>query len=70
MNDVSTKKWLSIDEAADYLELSKSRIYELTSNRKINFYQPGGKRIFFREEDLDAWVISGHKETITVAHTR
>ena len=42
----STKKWLNLDEAAEYLELSKSRIYELTGNRKINFYQPGGKRIF------------------------
>lgn len=70
MNDVSTKKWYNLDEASKYLGFSKPHMYLLTSERLINFYQPGGKIIFFREEDLDAWVMSGHKETIPQIHTR
>lgn len=50
------KEFLTIDEAAEYLGFSKSQLYQLTSNKQIAHYKPGGKNIFFRIQDLNDWV--------------
>jgi len=60
------KQWYNLKDASEYLGVSKSRLYDLTGSRKIKFFQPGGKLIFFKEEDLDAWILSGQKEIIAV----
>lgn len=49
---------LSFEEACEYLKISKSFLYKLTSNRSIPFYKPtGGKIIRFNREDLDQWLL-------------
>lgn len=53
-----SKEFLSLQEAADYIGLSKSTLYKKTAKRSITFYQPGGKVIYFKKEDLDNWVLS------------
>jgi excisionase family DNA binding protein len=53
-----TKKVLNLKEAARYLDLSESAVYRLTSERRINFFKPEGKKIFFRREDLENWMLS------------
>ena len=50
------KEYLSIPEAADYLNLSVSLIYKLTSKHEIPVYKPNGKTIFIRREDLNQWI--------------
>lgn len=50
------KEFLSLREAAEYLDMSKSSIYKLTSGRSINFAKPNGGKIYFNKEDLDQWV--------------
>lgn len=50
------KEFMTVDEIADYLGLSKSAIYKLTSKRELPFYNPGGKKIYFKREEIDAWV--------------
>lgn len=54
---------LNIEEAADFLDLSVSHIYKLTSTGQIPHYQPGGKRIYFLIEDLLGYIKSGRKQT-------
>jgi len=44
---------LTVDEAALYLGVSKSQIYNMTSNREITHYKPKGKIIYFDRKDLD-----------------
>lgn len=56
------KEFLDLKEAAIYLNLSRSALYKITSNRAISFYQPGGKKIFFKREELDQWILSGNNE--------
>jgi excisionase family DNA binding protein len=53
-----TKEILTLEEAADYLSLSKSALYKLTSRREISFYNPGGKKIYFKKTELENWIIS------------
>lgn len=52
------KKALTLDEAARYLNISKSSLYKLTHKKQIPFNQPGGKVIFFRRTDLDNWALN------------
>lgn len=53
---LSAKNMLTIDEAAIYIGLSKSRIYKMTSMREIAHSKPNGKQIYFDKADLDEWM--------------
>jgi excisionase family DNA binding protein len=49
-------RWLTTREAAEYLGMSRSALYQLTAARAIPFEQdqPRGK-CWFRRSQLDAW---------------
>lgn len=49
-------KPLSLPEAADYLNISKSYLYKLTHKNKIPHYKPNGKKIYFLEKELNEWL--------------
>jgi excisionase family DNA binding protein len=49
---------LDISQACRILNLSKSKIYKLTSRREIRFIKAGSK-VLFRPEDLQSF-IDGH----------
>lgn len=46
----------TFNEAAEYLGISKSYLYKLTSGGKIPYYKPFGKKIYFDKVMLDDWV--------------
>ncbi len=48
---------LSLSEAAEFLKLSKSCIYKLTSKKEIVHFVPGGKKIYFKKSDLEDWLL-------------
>lgn len=52
----TVKDFLSIDEVAAYLQISKSAVYKLTSSRELTVYKPNGKNIFILRSDLDNWI--------------
>lgn len=52
------KKILNLKEAAAFTGLSTATMYKLTHEKKIPFSKPGGKVIYFRLEDLEAWMLS------------
>ncbi len=47
---------MDISRAAEYLGISRAWLYKLTSNRRITFYKPGGKKLYFLPEDLDEYL--------------
>jgi len=50
-----SKPWLSVEDAARYLEVSTSTIYRWCDEGKLRFYKLAGTgRRRFRREDLDA----------------
>lgn len=59
----SQEKPLNVEAAAEFLDISKSHLYKLTSQGVIPHYQPGGKRIYFMPSDLLDYVRSGKKKT-------
>lgn len=50
------KEMLTIGEAAEYLQVSKSTVYKLTSTHQIPFYKPNGKMIYIHRQDLVDWI--------------
>jgi excisionase family DNA binding protein len=63
-NIVSTNKpALTINEAADFLSLSKQTLYGKTSKREIPFYKVG-KRLYFNQQELIDLIAKGRKPTI------
>ncbi len=59
MNEIFT-----IDQAANFLSLSKPTIYYYTSKNLIPFSKQG-KRVFFSKSDLISWIKAGRQKTIT-----
>jgi excisionase family DNA binding protein len=52
------KKVLTFEEAANYMGMSKSCLYKMTSQKLISHYKPNGKMIFFELEELEAYLLS------------
>lgn len=53
---VSVKRVLTLEEAALFTGLSKSRVYFLTSTKQIPHYKPSGKMVYFDREELEEWL--------------
>jgi excisionase family DNA binding protein len=53
---IQKTKPYTFNEASDYLGISKSYLYKLTSGGKIPYYKPFGKKIYFDKAKLDEWV--------------
>ncbi|SOE23223.1 DNA binding domain-containing protein, excisionase family [Spirosomataceae bacterium TFI 002] len=49
--------WLKVYQAAAYLQIPESSIYQLTHKKKIKF-QKVGRGLRFRKEDLDDYVLA------------
>lgn len=55
------KEMLTLGEASAYLNLSRSFMYRLTSQRRIPHYCPNGKKLFFKRQELDQWLQRNRK---------
>lgn len=45
-----------IEKASQYLGLSKSQIYRLTSQNQISYFKPNGKKVYFYKDDLNNYI--------------
>jgi len=65
------KEVFSLKEAAQYLDISTSHLYKLTSRKEIPHYCPQGKRLYFKRAELDQWLtrnrVSSNQELETKA---
>lgn len=50
------KAVLNFQEASQYLDLSASHLYKLTSKKEIPHFCPNGKKLYFKREELDQWL--------------
>lgn len=46
------KQILTLEEFCRYAGISKNQAYHLTSSRKIKFYRPFGKKIYFEKNEV------------------
>lgn len=57
-NIEANKAVLTLAEAAEYMGLKKSYLYRLTHEKRIRHYKPNNKKIYFKVEDIVAWLTS------------
>ena len=68
---------MTVETAADYLRMSRSSIYQLTSRLEIPFMKKG-KRLYFKKEELRQWIEEGsnkpsskqEKQELALSHLR
>ena len=52
----NAKEVLTVEEASRFMDIARSSLYKMTSDRSIPFYRPNGKMIYFEKADLMAWI--------------
>lgn len=57
------KKFITFHEACERLGLSAHYLYKLVGQRRVPFYKPNGKKLYFSVEELDAWIAAGRVAT-------
>lgn len=62
---LSAKIMLDIDDVHLLTGMSKAYIYRLTCTRAIPHYKPNGKQIFFKRDDVEAWMQQNRIESET-----
>ena len=50
------KTTLNFADACKYIDVSPSHLYKLTSTKQIPHFCPQGKKLYFKREELDAWL--------------
>ena len=48
-------KPVTIKQAAEYLGLKVGYMYQLIHHKKIPYFKPSGARVYFTQEDLEAY---------------
>jgi excisionase family DNA binding protein len=64
IRELPEKELLSVDDVCQKLGLKKGSVYNLTHRREIPFYKRG-QRIYFDKTELNEWVRSDRRKTIT-----
>ena len=52
----NAKEVLSVEETARFMDIARSSLYKMTSDRSIPFYRPNGKMIYFEKADILEWI--------------
>lgn len=55
------EKPLTLQEASEYLGVSKSYLYQLTHKNLIPFFKPNGKMCYFTKTDLNKYLLRNRK---------
>jgi excisionase family DNA binding protein len=53
---IQQKEVLNLKEACQFLDISASHLYKLTSTRQIPHFCPQGKKLYFERETLKDWL--------------
>jgi excisionase family DNA binding protein len=50
---------LNLQQAAEFLGFKPSYVYNLVHYKKLTAYKPGGKVLYFKQEDLEKFIFRG-----------
>lgn len=57
------KPVLNFAEACRYLHISESHLYKLTSQKKIPHFCPQGKKLYFKRDEIDQWLLRNRQSS-------
>jgi excisionase family DNA binding protein len=59
--ELNMDKWLTLEQIAEYLQMSTSSIYKMAQAGKIPAYKVG-RQWRFRKKEIDRWVKNQRRE--------
>ena len=65
----NSKDVLTFEEACEYMGVSRSFLYKLTSRRQIPHSKPNGKMIFFEKKKINTWLLQNRRRSNTESET-
>jgi excisionase family DNA binding protein len=54
--NLGKKEFLNIKETCAYFNTTVNHLYGLTRGKKVPYYKPNGKTVYFKIEDLENWI--------------
>lgn len=60
---MTEKTYMNFDEAAEYLGVAKTSLYNKCYRKQIPHYKPSGGKLYFLRSELDAWIAAGRVAT-------
>ena len=57
------KTVLNFEEACSYLSMSQSHLYRLTAQRLIPHFRPQGKKLYFKRDEIDTWLLRNRRSS-------
>lgn len=57
------KTVLNFEEACSYLSISQSHLYRLTSQKQIPHFCPQGKKLYFKRDEIDNWLLRNRRSS-------
>lgn len=63
MNTEQNTNIMTVSQVATLTGMSKQTIYHLTHTRQIPYYKPSGKLLFFKREEVEAWLLRNRVNT-------
>jgi len=61
----NSKDVLTFEEACEYMGVSRSFLYKLTSRRQIPHSKPNGKMIYFEKKKINIWLLQNRRKSKT-----
>ncbi|WP_185781740.1 helix-turn-helix domain-containing protein [Croceivirga lutea] len=59
----NSKDVLTFEEACEYMGVSRSFLYKLTSRRQIPHSKPNGKMIYFEKKKINIWLLQNRRKS-------
>lgn len=53
------KKYLTVRETAEYLGSTQQGVYKMAFDKKIRYYKPSGKKLYFALADIEDYITGG-----------
>ncbi|WP_396179002.1 helix-turn-helix domain-containing protein [Flavobacterium sp.] len=57
------KEVLNFNDACNYLDISASHLYKLTSQKSIPHFCTQGKKLYFKRAELDEWLLRNRQDS-------
>jgi excisionase family DNA binding protein len=64
------KQVLNFQDTALFLEISHSHLYKLTSTNVVPFYKPTGKKLYFKRDELEKFLLQNRSTTVDEIETQ
>ena len=58
-----TKELLTVRELCQYLNIKEQTVYNLCSQKKLNYVKRLGK-LYFKKDEIDTWLQEGHHRSL------